>query len=141
MCLPPGTRLLAESERPLLISESCKTVSGPECFFSVQIPGSLSPKSKLSGCCLLLERSAFKGSGNRRPQDEQSNPPGISSGVVPAVTVVELFRASLRTEWAGPGRRFCYGGLCQVCVGETLLIGPFFQDNYLGPSTTVRKGY
>ena len=75
--------------------------------------------------------------GPSDPQDEQSNPPGISSGVVPAVTVVELFRASLRTEWAGPGRRFCYGGLCQVCVGETLLIGPLFQDNYLGPSTTV----
>jgi len=78
----------------LLISESCKTVSGPECFFSVQIPGSLSPKSKLSGCCLLLERSAFKGSGNRRPQDEQSNPPGIRSGVVPAIRLFQWLNYS-----------------------------------------------
>ena len=126
MCLPPGTRLLAESERPLLISEPCKTVSGLRVFSLSRFQA----LSKLRGR-LLLElnvlhsKAAVIGglssqdclsqvecrslNGPSDPQDEQSNPPGISSGVVPAVTVVELFRASLRTEWAGPGRRFCYG--------------------------------
>ena len=96
----------------LLISESCKTVSGPECFFSVQIPGSLSlqsPNWVAAAYFLNVLHSKAAVIGDRR----MSKAIHLASAVVLcplfACSSGWIIQVRLRIEWAGPGRRFCYG--------------------------------